>query len=47
MQKQIDSLSTRVSAELNKEDGVVSPVLVALGSAPAALSNFPSPKDLF
>ncbi len=47
IQEQIDSLSTRVSAELDEEDGVSSLVLVVLESAPVALSNFPSLRDLF
>ncbi len=47
IQEQIDSLSTRISAELNKEDSAPSSILVALESAPVALPDFPSPKDLF
>ncbi len=47
VQKQIDSLSTRISTKLNKEDSVAFLVLIALESAPVAPSDFPSPRDLF
>ncbi len=47
VQKQINSLSTRVSTELDEEDSVASLAPVALESASVAPSSFPSPRDLF